>query len=234
MSAATIPQAVAGTLIVIVGVTGLHAILARSVRVGPTSDGTEPGPGGADPGSVGADPGSGGIIVPLVLLTVTGLLIGSLLLGAVGLAAHPVAYEVLFGVSSVALAAFGRVRPAAFRPRWHVPGRTILLASVPVLLLTVAIGLSWWSDSTTINAPVTALGATRTPAGLEVTVTRSGGDGGELRVEVIGTGGRQWRPPPLPRRDKVDVDVADEIGRRGPTTVRLLIDGRLLRSVTVP
>jgi hypothetical protein len=224
---------VTGVLLLAIGISGLHTIITRSAPIGPAPD-DAPAPDGVEPGSGGAGPPASGSFVALMLFTVTGLLLGSFLLAALGLAGQPVAYEVLFGVTAVALAAFGYLRPAAARPRRHLSGRTFLLACVPLLLLTGAIGLSWWSDSTTTHTPVTALGAVRTQEGLKITVTRSGSDTGDLRLEVIGPENRPWRSPALPSTATVDVTVGPEISPAGPTTVRLLTGEEPLRSVTVP
>ncbi|WP_131765356.1 hypothetical protein [Candidatus Protofrankia californiensis] len=255
----TVLQALLGITILVLGVAGLHATLTRTAKAGTDSGGNDSAadasaanPRTNSPVSSRAD--SPANIAPLFLLTVTGLMVGSLLVAVVGLADNPLAYDLLFGAVAVALATFGRLRPATFlarirdhllreASRWKAaawktsawkagPRRAVLLTSVPILILAVAVGLSWWSDDTTMNAPVTALGATRTHTGLEVTVTRAEGDNGDLLLEVINAEGRQWRLPLEPRKKKVDVPVGSE-ATPAPTTVRLLVNGKIIRSITI-
>ncbi len=253
----TVLQGILGTVILVLGVAGLHATLARTAKPDTGFAGNDPG--GNDPAADGSPANSRtnspANIAPLLLLTAAGLMIGSLLVAVVGLADNPLAYDLLFGAVAAALAAFGRLRPAAFLARvrerllreaghgevgtrkagaWKAePRRALLLTSVPILILAVAVGLSWWSDDTTMNAPVTALGATRTQTGLEVTITRAEGENDDLLLEVTNAEGRQWRLPLVPGRKKVDVTVGSEAAP-APTTIHLLANGKIMQSITIP
>ncbi|AEH08332.1 MULTISPECIES: hypothetical protein [Protofrankia] len=263
---AALAQTVLGIAILALGVAGLHAILARSARAGTSRGNNSPGAHGSgerdravdgsrvsSPLVSRSDPPAN--IAALLLLTVAGLMVGSLVVAAVGHAGNPLAYDLLFGAVAVALAAVGGLRPATVVVRlrerlpWYVecwrpaawtaggwrtgPRRAALLVSVPVLILALAIGLSWWSDETTTNEPVTALGAVRTQSGLAVTVTRADSDSGDLTLEVINSVGRHWRTPLAPDRDKVDVAV-ENAAVPAPTTIHLLAGEKIIQSITIP
>ncbi|WP_250283482.1 MULTISPECIES: hypothetical protein [unclassified Frankia] len=255
----TVAQAVLGTAIIVLGVAGLHAVLARSAEAG-SGRGSPRGHDRAADASRAGSPATSQVdppasIAALLLLTVTGLMVGSLLVAVVGLADNPLAYDLLFGAVAVALAAAGGLRPATvaarirtFLPRaaepwkpaswtsggWRTgPRRAVLLTSVPVLIIAVAVGLSWWSDDTTMNAPVTALGATRTQSGLEVTVTRADGDNGDLTLEVVNSAGRRWRLPLAAGKDRTDVAVGNA-AVPAPTTIHLLAGEKIVQSITIP
>lgn len=222
-TAVVVLEAVVGVAAVIAAAAGTHLLLVRAnarraVALGPAT--------------------------ATALFVLCGLLIVSLALARLGLADRPLGYDLAVGAAALALLwaagpaatvrhITGHITAGLRTPGLRTQGRRgrgLLLIAVPVLLVTLALTVSWHSDRGT-NRPVTALSVLHGVQGVAATVTRGHGDDAAFVLRVS-TPGAPTRTIPVPPGETVTVPLT---GRAGPgASIQLVADGRIARTVGIP
>jgi hypothetical protein len=175
--------------------------------------------------------------IATALTVVCGLMSSSLMLGAVGLADQPAAYDGMFTVVTIGLAVLAEAGPfhrgdgSEPRPHAEVRLRMLTPALLPLLIAAVALGIGWRSDNAR-SRPVTALAATRTAAGIEITVTRGSGDHQPLTVLVLAGGRQIWQSGTLPATGTANLVAGGADAQSGTVSVQLVSGTRVVRTVS--